>query len=409
MHRIFKAGALALVLLIASHTSLAEWEFDPSVRVAVDFDDNAGLNTRTDQEDDISGYIGEVDLEMLYRSEISTLSIQPILRTRAYDSEIDRDSDDQFLNLRGRRDGEASALGFRASYGRESVRTAELADAGLDTDLDPDEIDDDETGRVDTRDRRERFRVVPYWTYRFSNVSSIRADVGYLDVRYESVDPDLTSNLVDFTDIRGNLSYQRALSARNTGVIRLTARNYQTERTVGGDISGYGVSLGLNRELTETTTLRALIGVEETETFIGSNEPNWVGDFSIVRRQQTTQLLAQYRQRISASGRGFLVKRNEVNLRFMRDLNDRFSAGLGARAYQTDTLADVTLETNYVQLHGQLLWQLSNAFSIRANYRYTVLERSRDGEGANSNRFTLWFTYQPNSRSRLSFQEQGNL
>ena len=392
-----------MVVLLIPGVGQAEWEFDPALRVAADFDDNAGLSHLTAQEDSIDGYIGELDIEALFRSETGIFSINPIIRTRAYNSDTDRDSDDQFLNFRMRRDGQSSIFGLRGNYSRESVRTAELADAELDADLDPDEIEDDDSSLINTRDRREKLRVVPSWSYQLSDVSSWRADVGILNVDYINDDPEQGGNLVDYTDIRGRLSYQRNMSARITGILSLTARNYQTDQ-LGGDVNGYGVSAGLNRAMTETTTVRALIGVEETEQVNDSNKPSFITDISLVRRQETTQLLLQYRQRISASGRGQLAERNEVNLRFTRALNDKFSAGLGARAYQMTSLGNASNETNYVQLHAQLLWQISTAFSIRANYRYTVIDRAIAGESANSNRFTLWFTYRPKSQSHITFQ-----
>lgn len=396
-----------VAVLLIPGVGQADWEFDPALRVAADFDDNANLSHLTAQEDSIEGYIGELDFEALYRSETGIFSINPVIRTRGYDSNTDRDSDDQFLNFRMRRDGQFHTFGLRGNYSRESVRTAELADAELDADLDPDEIEDDDSSLISTRDRREKFRIVPSWTYQFSDVSSWRADVGFLTVDYINDDPAQGNNLVDYTDIRGRLSYQRNMSARNTGILSVTARNYQTDE-LGGDVNGYGVSAGFNRAMTETTTFRALIGVEETERINDSNEPSFVTDISLVRSQETTRLLLQYRQRVSASGRGQLVERNEVNLRFTRALNDKFSAGLGARAYQTTALGNIDNETNYVQLHAQLLWQISNAFSMRANYRHTVIDRAINGESANSNRFTLWFTYRPNSRSRITFQPQRN-
>ena len=122
----------------------------------------------------------------------------------------------------------------------------------------------------------------------------------------------------------------------------------------------------------------------------------------------TGSKLAQYRRRISASGRGELVERNEVNLRFTRSLNDKFSAGLGARAYETQSLGSIANDTNYVQLHAQLLWQMTDAFSLRANYRHTVIDRAVNGESADSNRLTLWFTYRPNARSQITFQPGRN-
>jgi hypothetical protein len=394
--------ALAVVVQpFSADLALAQWQFDPIVRVAWDYDDNAGLSSRTDNKDRISGYIGELTLGVFFRDQNTAFGLEPILRSRKYDSESDRDSDDQFLNLRYRFSGEKNTFTFRGGYARESVRTAELADSDLDAEVDPDEITDDETAFINTRQRREKLQAVPRWSYRISDVSSIAADVRYLSVDY--VDSVQAVGLIDYTDIRANLSYNHRFSARTNGVLVATARNYNADE-FDQETSGYGVSAGINRDLSETTSVQAFIGLEDTEVADGDSEVNPVYDVSLTRRQETTNLLLQYRRRISGSGQGSLSKRDEVNLRFTRQLNDVLASGLGARAYQSESIGPANIATDYVQLHAQLLWQLSRAFSLTADYRYTVLQRSLDGEGANSNRFTIWLSYQPNSQGRIQLR-----
>ena len=396
-------GSLALISLILPGLTLADWNFYPALRIAGDFNDNATLTSRTDDVDSISGFIGEASVAIAYQAQTGMFFIEPIIRTRRYDSDIDFDSDDQFVNFRMRHSGEFNTISLRGNYSRESVRTAELGDVDLDADIDPDEIEDDDTGRVDLRQHRERLRVVPQWRYQMTDVSTIVADVNFVGAIYDG-DNQQVFRLSDYTDIRARLMYERALSARNTGVVVVTARNYQTD-FLDGDYAGYGLSVGVYRELTQTSTFRALVGLEQAEQINSvDDKPHFVADVSYVRHQETTRLLAQYRRTVSASGRGALTVRDEINLRFVRDLNDRFAAGLGARAYQSTRLGIIENETDYVQLHAQLLWRLSKAFSLQANYRYTVIDRSIIGESANANRFTLWFSYQPNSQSGIRLQ-----
>jgi hypothetical protein len=87
-----------------------------------------------------------------------------------------------------------------------------------------------------------------------------------------------------------------------------------------------------------------------------------------------------------------------VSLNFTRDLNERISAGIGLRAYQTNPLGDdqVDLDArNYVQLRGLFTWKLSRTFSFDVDYRYTYLDRISLGEGANSNAVDIWLNYHP--------------
>lgn len=394
--------AIILAGLVFPGLAYSDWEYFPVLRLGVDLDDNATLTTRTDEVQDLSGLIAEARLGIVSHSATGLFSIEPILRSRRYDDDDFFDSNDQFLNFRMRRDGANNTFSLRGIYGRESVRTAELADVDLESDIDPDEFEDDDTGQVELRQRREKLRIVPRWVYRFSDVSRINTDLNLVTVNFED-DEQQVLRLTDYTDARARIAYERTLSQRNTGVILATARRYETS-FLDGDFSGYGFSVGLDRELTQTSTFRALVGLEKAEQLGDSNdEPHVVADISVVRRQETTRLLAQYRRRIAASGRGALSARDEFNLRFTRDLTDKFSAGIGARAYESTRLGLVGNESKFVQLNAQVLWRLSSAFAVQANYRYTVLDRSTIGESANSNRFTVWFSYQPNSQSGISF------
>ena len=394
--------ALALGLGSAS-PAYADLEFEPILRAAWDYDDNAALSVRTDEEEQISGVIGEASVDIRNAFDKGFISLRPMLRSRRYESEADRDSDDQFLDFRSSYNGVRNDFRFNADYDRESVRTAELADADLDTDIDPDDIPDDDTGRISGRERRERIRGTARWGFQLSSVSVIEASVNHLDVGYEDQEP--LSTLFDYTDTRFRLAYNRSFSPRTSGVIAATARNYNSER-LNADQSGVGVQLGLTRDLSETVQFRALFGVEDTDVQTAGlvpedREQNIIGNISIVRNLETTRLLAQYRQRIAPSGRGGLTRRDEFNLRFTRDLNDRFSAGLGVRAYTINTLRGDVAEQDFVQLRGQVFWRISQAFSLQADYRYTVINRELLGEGANANRITLWLSYHPMTTGRV--------
>ena len=326
-----------------------------------------------------------------------------MVRTRRYEEDANRDSDDQFLDFRSTYNGERNDFRLLADYDRESVRTAELANAELDTEIDPEDIPDDETGLIDGRERRERIRGTARWGYRLSNVSNLEVGVNHLDVSYDDRDP--TSTLFDYTDTRFRLSYARSFSPRLSGVITGTARNFNSER-LNADQSGVGIQIGVTRDISETTQFRALFGVEDTDiqTLLpdaSTSEQNIVGNISLVRNLETTRLLVQYRQRIAPSGRGGLTRRDEFNLRFTRLLTERFSAGLGVRAYTRNTLRGDVAEQDFVQLRGQVNWRISQAFSMQADYRYTVINRELSGEAANSNRITVWFSWHPLTTGRV--------
>ena len=287
----------------------------------------------------------------------------------------------------------SSIFRIRGSYDSESVRTAERADTDLDVD-NPDDILDNDSGRVGVRGEREIFRLIPSYNYQLTDASSLRMRLSYSDV---SFDDSLVDLLVDYTDTRFDLSFAREWSQRLTAVFGGTYRNYQTDEGLN-EVKGFGLSGGIDRRLSERARLRLTVGFENTEVDGGSSQVEPVMNVSYVRRLKTTSLLAQYRRSISASGSGILGARDSINLNFTRELSDKISAGLGARIYTTNAIDEtfgILDERNYVQLRAQFTWYLSTTFSLQTDYRYTFLDRETQGESANSNQVTVWLNYRP--------------
>lgn len=369
----------------------ADWQIQPMIRAAWNVDDNATLNIRTDQEQEISGYIVEARARFEYTSPTTEFFVTPLLRIRDY-GDPRFDANDEFVYLQFDKDTQKSDFRIRANYEDEAVRTAERADADLDID-DPDDIPDEETGRVFFLGDRERLEFVPSWRYRLTEFSSLSVRLSYRDVQY---DGDVGGFLNDYSNGRVNVTYERAWSPRYSAVLDGTYRRYIPDARVESD--GYGLRAGLVAEVSENTRIRALAGLESVGPVSGERNSDWVADLSLVQRLQTITLLAQYRRSISGGGSGTLSSRDEINLNLTRQLDERISAGLGVRAYTTNQLEgdpESFDERDYVQLHAQFIWNLTRTWFVQADYRYTFLNRNIVGESANSNDVTLWLSYRP--------------
>ena len=392
--RFFSLAVSASAILIVAagiNAHAAEWRIEPQLRVGAEFDDNAILDFRTDTQDEISGFVAEGLARFVYTSPVTDFFVTPRLVHRDY-GEPDFDSDDQFLAFSFARAWQSSNFTIRGNYGRELVRTAERSNVDFNVD-NPDEIPEDDTGRVFLRDNRERIEIVPQFTYRMSNVSTFGVDVGYMDVSY---DEGLLGLLNDYTNIRGNLSYRRSWSRRNTAIVTGTYRQYEAEGREA--VSGYGVSAGFENRLSEKTIFRALVGVENTELDTGEDDVNPVANISLTRRLETITLIAQYRRVIAGGGGGSLTARDMININFTRRLSDRISAGLGVRAYTTTALEEGAFtidERDYLQLRARFVWDLSKTLALEADYRYTILDRELIGESANSNNIILALRWRP--------------
>jgi hypothetical protein len=385
----------ALMLLLAP-AAFADWRINPLLRVGGEYDDNADLSTRTDREIELQGYLLEASADFVYSAPRTTFNVLPRVLSRNYSKVPEFESTDLFLVSRFNHKMKSSAIGFRVNFDQQTVRTAERSDADSGVD-NPDDIPDDDSGRVGVRGNRSKWRFTPKWSYQVTELSSVSADIDYFDVRYGDVFAGL---LTDYTDARLNLNYRRDFSSRNAFLLTATGRNFQSANAFANEVTGYGMLVGFDRDMSEKSRLRALIGVENTQPSVGDRVSQVVGNVTYTQRLETITLLAQYRRSISASGAGRTSSRDQVNVNFLRRLNEKISAGLGIRAYRSVGLGGSFSIDNrdYAQLRTNFVWHFSPSFQVEADYRYTVLDRGETlGERANSNRVTLWFVYQPNS------------
>jgi hypothetical protein len=396
---------LTFAVLIVASPQLAqaqEWRFEPIVRVGGETDDNARLDSRTDREVKLEGFLVDLKANISYSSAKTSFIMNPSVLLRNYPDEPDYDSDDYFLDSRLTHELRSSTIGFRARFDQQSVRTGERANSDLEID-DPDDITNDDSGRGPLLlGYRSKWRISPFWDYRLSNISTIGVQLDYYDVQYEDVFANLLS---DYTDARLNLNYRRKFSDVQTGLLTVSGRRYGSQAAMS-DSTGYGVMAGFERVLSEKTILTAMIGVEDTQRSELSFDPQVVGYVRLRRNLETIIMFADYRRTVSASGSGSLAARDSVNLNFRRRLNEKISAGLGVRAYETKGIGGVPTidDRGYVQLESSVLWYLSTSFVIEASYRYTVNDRSTAsflGERANANQVNIWFTYQPRTIPKI--------
>jgi len=390
----------AVFAFASANSALAQdWRFEPILKVGGEYDDNATLDPRTDEEVDLSGILLNARADIYYTSPTTTFFVQPEVKSSNYNDDSVFDSDDFFLRSNFRRRMKQSTVGFRMNFQDQPVRTGERADADLEIE-DPGEIPDDDTGRVLRSGSRQKLRVSPYWNYQLSNVSSIGADLYYTSTGYDDVFAGL---LTDYSDTRVNLNYRRGISNVTTLGVLLTGRRYDSD-DVPEDIDGYGLSALIEHTLSEKTQVKAAIGFEDIDESGFETDPEVTGYVTLTRNLETIRLGAQYRRSVSGGGAGSVSVRDAINVNFLRRLNERISVGLGIRAYQSKDVGGASSgeDRDYVQLRSSLVWYLTRSFVIEADYRYTVEDRGDDfGGSANSNQVNLWFVYQPKTIPKL--------
>jgi hypothetical protein len=386
---------LVAAFSVVNTASAQDWQFEPIIGAGLTLDDNATLDIRTDEEVRLEGIQLDARANVRYSSPRTSFFMQPRVVLRNYPDEPDFDTDDYFMRSQYSFTTQSNTFGFRGNYDDQAVRNAERADVDLDID-DPDELTNDDSGRIFLQGRRMKWRIAPYWQYQLSAKSSLGASVEYFDVGYDDVFANL---LTAYTDTRLNLGYVRSLS--NVSKFRLTAttRKYQADNAQN-EITGVGAMVGFDRSLSQKMAFTAMIGLEDTETGGLSTDPEVVGYVRLTRNLQTIRLFAQYSRSIYATGAGRLSLRDSLNINFRRRLNDKISAGLGVRAYQSVGTTDAASidDRNYIQIQANFQWYLSKSFIVETDYRYTILDRTGTlTESSNANQVGLWLIWQPNT------------
>jgi hypothetical protein len=380
-------------LILSAAPAAAQWRITPSVSAGINYDDNIRLNNNSLFEESVGGWAIEGDAKFDYETQLTTFSVTPRLRLNRYDGSSELDSDEVFLDLDYLYTGQLSQFAFRGRYGDESIRTAERSNIDFGVD-DPADIPVDDSGRVFGAENRQRILLAPRWSYQTGEKSTIRLGASYLDTAY---DENLLGTLRDFTESRGQASFEYNSTQRNT--VGLSGYYRKNEfQGITNTLSGYGSTLDFNRSISETTRIKLAIGFDSTEDLTGEKQTNPIGSISLVRNLQTSRLLASYRRTVTASGSGKLSVRDSVNLNYTYNFSEKFSIGTGLSAYQTRALVEDIVsfdERDYLQFRMLFSWNLTRVFAIDLDYAYTNIDRASLPSDADSNLVNLWLRYSP--------------
>ncbi len=237
--------------------SEADWKrtFTPTVKLSTEYDSNI-FNDRDNEVDDFNYQAG---LRLPYSAESPTTSIDFFydFTQFMYSSETDLDNSNHVLSL-----GATHALSPRLSVS--------LSDYFSQTeDIDRvfrSESTEGETGILEERDRRRANRVNGTIQYQLTQRSSVSLNA------VNNIFDHSREDRYDSTANGGTLTYNYALSPRNTMFVSLTGRNADFDRSdsqlpenatfslLGTTPSGRLVGLGFEDEFDETDYYGAWIG-----------------------------------------------------------------------------------------------------------------------------------------------------
>ena len=387
----------AVALALSSAAPAADWEFNPMVEAGYLFDDNYRL-TPPGTEIEVQGPMADAQLEMRARNPHGEFSFTPRVRATYFSDEPEVDSVDYFANVYWLQQGQRLKTELRADVAQQDVVNSEQPDATVPGDSGLGDPDIGDSGRVIVKNRRLRASILPSFEYELSARRALEFGGNFTDVNY---DENLPGFQVDYR----NFDVYAGLVSRISPTHSLTARvrGARYDIATQGDSTSYGAELQWDTRSVADTRYFLRAGAQSVKFQDDTKETAWLAGAGMSLARGRNQLFADLTRSVGPSSAGIVITRDQLRLRWTRDLTPRLSFLAGLRGTHDE---DVTQDSSYQPRSYAtgdvgLQWRWQEEFSLRLAYDYTwqdfddaVLEASKSS-GA-----MISVLYQPSQRRR---------
>jgi len=384
----------ALLASAAGLANAAAWEFNPTIEAGYLFDDNYRL-TPPGTEIEVQGPLADAALEIRALTQASDFSITPRVRTTYFPNEQELDATNYFTTLDWQYRGERVNTRVRGDFSQEDIVNSEQPDADVDSDLGVPDFGD--AGRVLVANRRTRLDLRPSLNYVLSPRRELQFEIAGTDV---SFDREILGAQVDY----------RTFGAAAGIVFRSTERTSWTLRARGGryetDASDPTTTVGLqlqwdSRTAADTRTF-VRFGAEQVEFVDGENEIAWVAGTGVSFQIGRNELFADLSRSIGPSSAGLVIARDQLRMRWTRDMTPRLALVAGLRGTHDDSVDTDALYQARTYATGDfgVQWRWQEEFSLRVAVDYTWQEFDDELDDATSSGAMVSVTWQPIQRRR---------
>jgi len=383
----------ALVVCTLPGSAFADWESTPDVRMEIEANDNPRLGQQPgelggDEFGDHTATRMLMDARVRLRNAgpRGEVMLQPRVRVDAYSDQADDDLERQdfYLGSRAAYNWRRANAGVNLNLARESIISSELPDTQPISPDDPiDDPIDNETGLLVLLDEfRNRMNLAPYAAFTISERSAILLEARRIDVSYTG--PELRGRS-DFNDTSLSIGMGRTIDSRTSATARLIASRFEADAT-GNETDTVGVEGSFTRELNELWTFNLTTGlqrsdfsfVEENGEIVDNAATNYTMSISFGKRTELSSIDIGLFRFLTPNAVGFLVERNELRLRFTRQLSERLQAGFGFRAMETGALDREIRDREYLRADFDIEWAFTPSWSFAA--RYGAMDQEFSGE-----------------------------
>lgn len=336
---------------LASGSSLAaEWTFTPTGELVTQSQQNPYLSADEDKKHDISnGLAATAGLGVQRRTERSTFTLQPVLRSYRYDNNATLDRDEQNLGLTFNWGGEKVSWRTSANATRDTTLTSELGNTGL----------------TQGNQRHEAFQlsVSPTWTV--SERWQLQTSLDSQDNRYPGQSFGLS-----------NYRYSTVLLGTTyVATEKLVLSMYGTAGLLDSEGSGSNTTdtsanVSVQYAWSPLTSFSASVGPSWTKTDSG-REQGLRYRVAVSRAFEMSSISLSVGRRQSPSGRALLTELDEANLGFAMQITERLSttatASYTKRRNVLRTFGIDLERVNYARADLGLAWRMTSNWKLAFN------------------------------------------
>ncbi len=366
-------SAVAMVAVLPSLASAAQWTVVPQLILTADSDTNRRLEEPPRPSD--GAVLGGV-LAITRMTEVSSFALTPRGSVSRYSGDDALDSEDWGINTMYRRSGERLTFDAQAGIADDSTLTTEPG----------------ETGFVEGNTRRHSIQASTSLTQYVGTRHTLRYQLGISDIDY---DRTLGTGLVGYRYPSANLLYTATMSPRLDLTLTANAARLEVPLT-RAETDTRGAQAGFRFRVTERFDLEARTGRTNTQARGRSDVAQ--SHFASASWHNTRSILKlTLSQDVEPSGNGILVHAENLRLAYSFKLTEALTLAANVRAsLREDTEVDLRqYDYRYGSALLALTWALDESWTLGVAGSYVRQEYELFHSDADGSRLALNVAWRP--------------
>lgn len=389
--------AVAVAAALAAGTAAAaDWEFNPKVEAGYLYDNNFRL-TAPGTEIEVQGPMADASVELRSLYQTGEFSFTPRVRATYFPSESDLDTTDYYGDLYWLHRGQKLQTQVTGQFSQEDVVNSEQPDAEVPGNAVLGDTNFGDAGRVLVKNRRTRGSLLPSMTYEMTPRNALELAANVTDVTF---DRQITGAQMDYRSADILAGVKTRISETSSFTTRVRAAKFDIDSD--GDSKSYGLEFQWDTQNAAGTETFLRGGAQQVQ-LLTKNETAWLAGAGVSRAIGRNQLFFDLSRSVGPSSAGLVISRDQLRLRWSRDMTPRLQLQAGLRGTHDDAIdSESTFQPRlYATGDVGLQWHWQEEFSLRLAYDYTWQKFDNAiSDPARSSGATATVLYQPLQRRR---------